>query len=303
MASWRPLILSGLEPGENVIPGEIRWDSRVVGRYLCAPATDCGYLLEQFCAWMNGSTFQPKDGDEIVYGIIKAIVAHIYFVWIHPFGDGNGRTARLLELKFLMEAGVPSDAAHLLSNHYNLTRHEYYLRLDAASKSGGELLPFIEYAVGGFVKQLREQIAVIRGQQLTVTWINHVHDRFKSDKFHAGRRQRALTLAISAGKRPIQKNEVVRLTPELAVEYANKTSKTVSRDLNTLVEMKLLRRQPAGYVPAQEEILAFLPVRRRSAVSEVTDWDEPLGGDPEEVLDDDLLDAEVSDEGNQLALL
>jgi len=82
--------------------------------------------------------------------------------WIHPFGDGNGRTARLVEFQILLQAGIPSPAAHLLSNHYKQTRTEYYRQLATASRSGGNILPFIEYAVGGFVDGLKEQLALIR---------------------------------------------------------------------------------------------------------------------------------------------
>jgi Fic family protein len=89
-----------------------------------------------------------------VYAILKAVVAHLYLAWIHPFGDGNGRTARLVEFQILLSSGVPSPAAHLLSNHYNQTRSEYYRQLDRASKSGGELAPFIEYGARGFVAGL-----------------------------------------------------------------------------------------------------------------------------------------------------
>lgn len=258
------LVLRNLKVGENVLPGKIRKDSRVVGRYFCAPADDCEYLLKAFCEWMSGPTFEPKQGDEIIVGVIKAIIAHIYFVWIHPYGDGNGRTARLLELKFLMEAGVPSDAAHLLSNHYNLTRADYYRHLDNASKSQ-DILPFIEYAVKGFVEQLREQIEVIRDQHIHVTWINYVHDRFRGDKSNSGRRRRALVLAVSDSEKSVQKNEIPRLTVELAAEYAKKTPKTVSRDLNALENMDLIMRTPEGYVVRKNKILAFLPVRKRSS--------------------------------------
>ena len=212
---------------------------------------------------MNGPHFRPAHGDEIVYGVVKAIVAHVYFVWIHPFGDGNGRTARLLELKFLMEAGVPSDAAHLLSNHYNLTRTEYYKQLDMASKSGGDILPFIEYAVRGFVEQLREQINVIRDQQIDTAWINYVHDCFRRDKSNSGRRRRSLVLALSGIPTPVQKSTIPRLTTDLAAEYAKKTPKTVSRDLNALVEMDLIVKSPNGYSAAKSRILAFLPIRKR----------------------------------------
>jgi Fic family protein len=98
------------------------------------------------------------------------VVAHLCLAWIHPFGDGNGRTARLVEFQILLGAGVPTPAAHLLSNHYNQTRTEYYRQLDRASKSGGEIVPFIEYAARGFVDGLREQLHKIRDQQWDVSW-------------------------------------------------------------------------------------------------------------------------------------
>jgi Fic family protein len=58
--------------------------------------------------------------------LMKAILTHLYIAWIHPFGDGNGRTARLAELQILLAAGMPMPASHLLSNHYNTTRTDLY---------------------------------------------------------------------------------------------------------------------------------------------------------------------------------
>src|SRR5207237_9999988 len=143
-----------------------------------------------------------------------------------------------------------------------------------------DVLPFIEYAVRGFVSQLREQISVIREQQLKVTWINHVHERFKADKSSVSRRLRILALAISDAKRPVTKTAIPRLTHDLAAETAQKTPKTISRDLNALLDMKLIRRDRAGYVPDKSEILAFLPARRRATMP--VEWDDL----------DDLLDIE-----------
>jgi hypothetical protein len=116
----------------------------------------------------------------------------------------------------------------------------------------------------GFVDQLREQIDVIRDQQMDVTWVNYVHDRFQRDKSHSGRRRRSLVLALSLAEEPIPKNEIPRLTGELAAEYAQKTPKTVSRDLNALLDMRLIARTPDGYVASKDRILAFLPIRRRA---------------------------------------
>ena len=265
---YNEMVLKGLDLEEDVVAGEVRKDERVVGRYKCPPAEQCQSLLENFCRWMNSGVFTPAEGHEIVYGLIRAIVAHVYFVWIHPFGDGNGRTARLVEVRILLEAGVPTDAAHLLSNHYNQTRIEYYRQLDQASKSGSNLLPFIEYAVRGFVDQLREQIDIIRFQQLEVTWINYVHDQFRHKKSSSNDRRKRLVLALSRRDEAVPKNEVRRLTPELAEEYAEKTPRTVSRDLNTLLEMDLIRSTRHGYVVNKERILAFLPTRIRDQENE-----------------------------------
>ena len=79
---------------------------------------------------------------------MKAVVAHLYIAWIHPFGDGNGRTARLLELQILLGAGFPVPTCQLLSNHYNQTRTEYYRELDLASHRRSPT-EFLVYALEG----------------------------------------------------------------------------------------------------------------------------------------------------------
>ena len=78
---------------------------------------------------------------EPVMPILSAILAHLYLAWIHPFGDGNGRSARLLEFGVLLTGRVPTVAAHLLANFYNDTRSEYYRQLRIASESGGDVVP------------------------------------------------------------------------------------------------------------------------------------------------------------------
>ena len=175
-------VLVGLELPPEVRPGEIREYDVTVSRYLGAPPEDCEYLLERMCEWLNSSELCPATDDRIVYGLLRAILAHLYLAWIHPFGDGNGRTARLIEFQILVAAGLPSPAAHLLSNHYNLTRHEYYRQLDRSSRSGGDITPFIEYALRGFVDGLKEQLKWIRAQQLIIYWRDYIHNLFKNQE-------------------------------------------------------------------------------------------------------------------------
>lgn len=151
-------ILNDLPLGEDVIPGVIRKHSVGVGTYRGAPAEDCEYLLEKLCQWLNNDFTAPSDDEKIIYGILKAIICHIYIAWIHPFGDGNGRSARLLEFEILLSSSVPAPTAQLLSNHYNQTRSEYYRQLDATHKSNGDIFPFVMYALQGFIDGLVEQL-------------------------------------------------------------------------------------------------------------------------------------------------
>ena len=258
-------VLNRLPLKEDVVPGKLREHSVVVGNvYKGAPAEDCEYLLEQLCTWLNGPDFKPREGLETVYAILKSMVAHLYLAWIHPFGDGNGRTARLLEFHILLSAGVPSPAAHLFSNHYNLTRAEYYRQLDQASKSGGDLIPFLVYAVRGLVDGLREQLEFVWVQQWDVVWRNYVHERFKNRNSRSDTRRRHLALDLGAIGDWVQVANIQELTPQLAKAYANKTGKTVQRDLNALQEMGLVIREHRRVRARREIILSFLPLRQRS---------------------------------------
>lgn len=258
--------LEKLQLDKEVAPGKIREHSVVVGNvYRGAPAEDCSYLLDRLCEWINGPEFAPPKGLEAMYAVIKAVTAHVYMAWIHPFGDGNGRTARLVELQILLAAGIPTPAAHLLSNHYNQTRTEYYRQLDRASKSGGDLIPFLEYAAQGFVDGLREQLQTIRAQQWDVAWENYVHQMFRDKTGTTARRRRHLVLDLSQVEGPVAVGKIADLTPRLAREYAPKTSKTLQRDLNALDKMSILERSAKGVRPKREIILAFLPWRKPAA--------------------------------------
>jgi hypothetical protein len=257
-------VLNRLPLKDDVAPGKLRPYSVVVGNlYRGAPAEDCDYLLEQLCAWLNGPDFKPREGMDAVYAILKAVAAHLYLAWIHPFGDGNGRTARLLEYHILLSAGVPSPAAHLFSNHYNLTRAEYYGQLDHASKSGGDLTPFLNYAVRGLIDGLREQLDFVWAQQWDVVWRNYVHELFKNRNSATDTRRRHLALDLGARGDWVQSADIQELTPQLAKAYANKAAKSVQRDLNALQKMELIAREPRQVKARREIILSFLPFRRR----------------------------------------
>lgn len=260
-------VLEGLELKPDVVPGALRTHSVIVGSvYRGAPAEDCRYLLDRMCQWLNQEFSAPSPAQRLPFAILKAAIAHLYLAWIHPFGDGNGRTARLLEFHILLEAGVPLPAAHLLSDHYNRTRSDYYRQLDAASKSGGDVLPFLRYACRGLVDGLREQIKEVRHQQWQVMWEHHVHETFRHHKSNEStKRQRDVVLALGNTGGWLEVSRVAQLTPQLAAAYARKTERTLQRDLNDIFATGLIERTHGKVRAKREMILAFLPARAATA--------------------------------------
>ncbi|MGH2985481.1 MAG: Fic family protein [Solirubrobacterales bacterium] len=258
-------ILRDLELDEGVVRGEIRTGSVVVGRYRAVPAADAEYLLQRLCDWLNGSDFDaPGDQPELgaPLAITKAMVAHLYLAWIHPFGDGNGRTARLLELQILLRAGFPAPTCQLLSNHYNLTRTEYYRRLDEASRARDEM-GFLVYAARGFVDQLKEQLETIFVRQFADRWEQFVYQTFGGATSPSEHRRIRVALELSrrssATGEPVLSKEIPQLSPELARAYATKTGKTLTRDVNALKQMGLIAARGRGLVPTTSKIQGLWP--------------------------------------------
>ena len=220
-AEYNAALLTGTNYAPEVKPGELREHSVVVGDYRGAPPEDCRYLLEQLATWLEGDTFKSADPDiQFALTVASAVYAHLYLAWIHPFDDGNGRTARLVEYLILARSGaIPIPAAHLLSNHYNLTRDQYYRELDQASRSNNAT-GFLQYAIQGLLDGLREEIETIRAEQLTVTWINYVHETMAQFPASPARdRQRALVLALPSNV-TIPKKALPGLNTDLAAAYA-----------------------------------------------------------------------------------
>ncbi len=262
---YNVMILDGLQVEDHVVPGEIRRTGVVVGNVYKAPDHgDCKYLLARLCDWLNGPDFEaPASMPEYraPLAILKAMVAHLYLAWIHPYGDGNGRTARLLELELLLTAGFPPPVTQLLSNHYNATRMEYYRQLKRAGESG-DVIDFLTYAARGFVDELTEQLDIVWRWQFEDRWEQYVHQQFGELRTETNRRRLRLTLELSKHHpNPVARAEIPVLDPRLARAYAQKTSKTLTRDLNAIRKMGLIERTPRGYLARKDIIRGFQPER------------------------------------------
>lgn len=243
----------------DAIAGEFRKNNVTVGNAYRAPDyTEVESLMKNFCEWSKRE-FHYEHGQDFSTAIIQAIISHVYIAWIHPFGDGNGRTARLLEFYLLIRAGVPDIAAHILSNFYNTTRIEYYRQLAETSKLNGDLTNFLKYALQGFKDGLREVFNQVNQNQLELAWRNYVNDMFrlnnqsgKADSVTKRRQTLILTMAID---KEYSLQDISEINDIIRLNYSNKSRRTLTRDIDALIEIGVVRKSGNDKYKANSEVL------------------------------------------------
>ncbi|XP_072443491.1 protein adenylyltransferase FICD [Chiloscyllium punctatum] len=121
-------VLGYVDPVEA---GRFRTNQVFVGHHIPPHPRDVKKQMQELVQWLNSEEAMSLHPVEI------AALAHYKLVYIHPFIDGNGRTARLLMNLILMQAGYPPVTIR------KEQRAEYYSALDLANE--GDVRPFIRF--------------------------------------------------------------------------------------------------------------------------------------------------------------
>ena len=125
---------------ENSTSGEVL--------YTPPPANEIGRLIGN---WENYIHNESQDVDPL----IKCAIAHYQFEAIHPFGDGNGRTGRILMVLYLVQEGLLNYPILFISGYINKNRNDYYRLLREVSTKEN-WYEFIAYLLRGFYLQARD---------------------------------------------------------------------------------------------------------------------------------------------------
>ena len=140
-------------------PGALRpagWNV-VFGAPTCRGAEGGEGCRAAFGALTNAIAHEFRGHDRV----IQALATHYHIGAMHPFGDGNGRTARALEAFMLRRAGVNDIVMVSLSNYYYAHKDEYLEALAATRRLGHDLTPFLIFtltAVADRCNALAEEI-------------------------------------------------------------------------------------------------------------------------------------------------
>ena len=117
--------------------------------YLPPEAQDVPALMQEMTAWINAAE------REQIPSVISAALAHYQFVTIHPYYDGNGRTARLLATFILHRSGYGLSGLFSLEEYHSKDLDAYYRALDIGGhhnyymgRADADLTDWLEYFVG-----------------------------------------------------------------------------------------------------------------------------------------------------------
>jgi len=168
-------------------------------------------LMQQLIDWLNQ--------EEAIHPVLVSGIAQFQLVHIHPFLDGNGRTARLLSTLCLYRKGYDFKKLFTISEYYDRNRTEYYQVIQNVRKNSMDMTQWLEYFSEGLAIQLRE---------IKELGAKVIQQSIVSDKFHLSERQQlAINYMSTEGCLSIQK--FIELCPDVS-------RRTLQRDLKGLID-------------------------------------------------------------------
>ena len=185
--------------------------------YTPPPPSEVPRMMAEFVEYLN----KPIG----ISAVLQAGIAQFQFVEVHPFLDGNGRTARVLCTLILYKNGYDFKRLFSLSEFYDEERQQYYNAIQGVRDSGGDMTGWLEY----FTKGLQSQLMGIKVRGELAIREDAVIDRAR--KFLLNERQlMILQHIIDRGQASV---EDVR-------ERFDLVRRTVQRDLARMVELHLV---------------------------------------------------------------
>lgn len=194
---------------------------------------DIQNLMAECIEWFNSDHIQNLPP------IIKSTLAHYHLALIHPFGDGNGRTARLIEATVLRSSGIKY-LPTMLSNYYYRDIDGYFMAFSQCRKNKeNDITPFIQFVLKGAIESLNE-VKLRITSYIRKSALKNYFQSLKNSKEITKRQLELLNLLLEAPEGQIVTiNGIQRELPYRTL-YATVSDRTARRDLTKLHELKIL---------------------------------------------------------------
>ena len=186
-----------------------------------------------------------KDSQAELDGIIRAGLAHLYFVTIHPFDDGNGRLARTITDMALAQDENIDRRYYSLSAQIMKERDDYYAKLEEAQVGDGQCTQWLLWFIGCLERALSAAEATLQTILFkAVFWKHH------GEAIINQRQKKVLNRLLDAGQNGFEGG----LSTRKYMGMTKVSRATAWREIEDLLQRKMLRPLPGSGRSAAYEI-------------------------------------------------
>lgn len=192
-----------------------------------APAADrLANEMKLFLKWFN-------DKNPEVDLVLRAAIAHLYFVTIHPFEDGNGRIARAVTEMALARSENSNQRFYSMSSQISSERDEYYNILEATQKGDMNITRWLIWFLDCLDRAIQGSEATLATVLFKARfWEKHIAEKFND-------RQKKIINKLLDGFEG-------KLTSSKWATLGKCSQDTASRDIDDLINRKILKKNPEG---------------------------------------------------------
>lgn len=216
VGEWR-----GGEDPMQVVSGGI---GKEIIHFEAVPSSCLEKEMDQFFTWWKIS-FDKIDG------LLRAGLAHFYFVTVHPFEDGNGRIARALTDMALSQDEKISTRFYSLSSQIMKEKKEYYDILEQCQRGDMNITAWLVWFLKSYTRSLESSSNLIAKVLDKASFWKYFSQTTLSD-----RQRKVVNLLLNAGKNEFEGG----LTTRKYSSIAKVSRATAFREITNLVEKKVI---------------------------------------------------------------
>ena len=203
--------------------------------YQAPPASRLSAEMRRFFAWANADSGEPA--------MIKAGLAHLWFVTVNPFDDGNGRIGRAIGDLVLARGDGSPQRFYSLSSQIERDRARYYKVLEKTSRGGLDVTEWLEW----FLQSVKRAVETAHGALDLALARTRFWQRWAQTPFNA-RQIKVIDRVFDGLDR--------KLTSTSWGKLAKCSQDTALRDISELIALGAMRKAEGGGRSTAYEIVA-----------------------------------------------